>query len=98
MEKHVQLTWLSGRGNTCHKQLQRSFRRRQLERYEILPGIQPLGTKARVDFQVKVWLKGANDPFLLERAVVICEFGPYMPSIKGDWGVNPVSVLRMGQA
>lgn len=25
---------------------------------------------------------------------VICETGPYQPDPSGDWGVNPVSVLR----
>jgi hypothetical protein len=98
MEKHVQLTWLDGRGNTCHEQLRRLFMHRQLESFEILEGIPGLNSNARIDFRVKVQFRGNNVPLILERAVVICEYGPYLPSEKGEWGVNPASVLRMGKA
>jgi hypothetical protein len=30
----------------------------------------------------------------LKRAMLICETAPYQPSIEGEWGVNPISLLR----
>jgi hypothetical protein len=49
---------------------------------------------SKVMYDVKVTLKfdtGSKQKRLIR---VICEKGPMKPSTKGDWGVNPVSMLR----
>jgi hypothetical protein len=93
MENHIQLTWMNGRGDKLHEHLQRMFSRRPLAKYEIIESNHT--AECRIDFRVNVWMNGSKTPKTIEKAVVICEFGPYEPSLKGDWGVNPVSMLRI---
>lgn len=47
-----------------------------------------------VRYEIKVKLTFASGNSSIRVANMICETGPYQPAPYGQWGVNPVSILR----
>lgn len=47
--------------------------------------------------EVPVIVKTANHGRQVLRPYLICETAPFCPSLIGEWGVNPVSCLRIGE-
>lgn len=61
-----------------------------------------IGTKSVGETTVEVIMRVTVDDFKSNRKItkrmlmnVICEEDTYTPSLKGKWGVNPVSCLRL---
>ena len=104
---HCQLTWK--KNNTKNKLAY--YQQIKISNYEIgevekIKNGEAL--KIRVDFDFKVLLKPGvkwmnwkgevidNTPKRMYSIVtLICEKAPYTPDLKGKWGVNPISFMKM---
>jgi len=85
--KHCQITWKS---NNSKKILQ-SLVDMELVNYDVL--LYEKVTDVAIKFIVSLEFRQAGK--FVAYPMVICEKSPYEPSLKGTWGVNPISILRM---
>jgi len=92
MFRYTQKTWQSKEGN-WPPLLMGWFGPKELVTYKIVKEKKISSTCIDVFIKVSYFfgpeLRKSNTI-----ARVICELSPYRPSIEGEWGVNPVGVLR----
>ena len=88
MAKYTQLTWRSNHENNIGW-LESWFWEKNLKKWEITK-IEFVGDACRdvyIDIDYGKEIKKI-------KARILCEDAPYKPSIKGTWGVNPISCLK----
>jgi len=88
MVRYTQLTWRSNHENNAQL-LGIWFGLKNLEKWEITK-IEFVGDACR-DVFINI---DYGKVIKKIKARVICEIGPYKPSIEGNWGVNPISCLK----
>jgi len=92
MFKYTQKTWQSKEGNNPPL-LMDWLGPRKLTKTEII-GVNKISDSC-VDVTLKIgYLFISNLKEVKIKARIICEIEPYKPSKDGEWGVNPVSILR----
>jgi len=87
MENYIQKTWLDGPKTMDLKEV---FGIINVKSWKILKSVK-VGQACK-DMIVNVIFNKSNKRKL--RIRMICETAPYTPDLAGDWGVNPISVLR----
>lgn len=61
----------------------------KLKEFTILEGVSD--TPCVTDFEVELLVKRAKKT---AKARLVCEKAPFKPSEQGEWGVNPISLLK----
>ena len=89
MAKYSQLTWKSYSNENNARRLKDWFGLKNLTKWEITK-IGFVGDACR-DVFVDINYESRKRKI---KARLVCETGPYEPSIKGKWGVNPISCLK----
>lgn len=89
MVKYSQLTWRGYSDENNAHRLEDWFGLKNLTKWEITK-IEFVGDACR-DVFVDINYENRKRKI---RARVVCETEPYKPSIKGKWGVNPISCLK----
>lgn len=89
-EKYIQKTWLSSSHEDEFKNMFGGF---ELVDFYIYGKEVVTDCREEVDFRVDVLIRGKVKS-LYGKVNTICELAPYEPSAEGQWGVNPISLLR----
>ena len=84
-----QYTWRESYGR---QRLKEMFKPLQLDEYEVNSNL----IKGDCMVEVYCWYVINGQP-KRGKMRVICETAPYAPSLEGEWGVNPISVLKMAE-
>jgi hypothetical protein len=89
-EKYIQKTWLSHSHENEFKNMFGGF---ELTDFYIYDKETITDCREEVDFRVDVLFKGKIRS-LYGKVNTIRENAPYEPSPDGEWGINPISLLR----
>jgi len=94
MFENSQITWRSRGRNKGIDRLKGWFYLKDLTTFKILKTEKISDTCVDVTLRISYLFYISNLKETKIRARVICETEPYHPSKDGEWGVNPVSILR----
>lgn len=89
-EKYIQKTWLS---NSHENEFEKMFGNLKLTDFYIYDKKIVTDCRHEVSFRVNM-IFGGKEVTRYGNANTICETGKYAPNPEGDWGVNPISLLR----
>jgi hypothetical protein len=89
-EKYIQKTWLS---NSHENEFKKMFGWFELTGFYIYDKEIVTDCRHEVRFRVEMIFKNKQIT-RYGNANTICETGKYAPDPKGQWGVNPISLLR----
>ena len=94
MFENSQITWRIRGRNKGIDLLKGWFYLKDLTTFKILKTEKISDTCVNVTLRISYLYYISNLKEVKIRARVICETEPYKPSKDGEWGVNPVSILR----
>ena len=90
INKYIQKTWLNNEGKDGFKKM---FGMIEATDYYIYDKEIITDCREEVDFRLDIIFRG-KEVSMYGKANTICEIDSYQPSPKGQWGVNPISILR----
>ena len=90
INKYIQKTWLNNEGKDGFKNM---FGMIEVINYYIYDKEIITDCREEVDFRLDIIFRG-KEVSMYGKANTICEIDSYQPSPKGQWGVNPISILR----
>lgn len=93
MLKYTQKTWRS-RENNSIETLKNWFYLKDLLTFKVLKINQISESCIDILLSIRYIFVDSDLKEAKVRARVICETGPYKPSKDGEWGVNPIGILR----
>jgi hypothetical protein len=92
---HCQLTW---KKNNSKNRLA-FYQQIKVSNFEIKESEFTNGTgtaiKARVEYDYRALESKSKVKRMYSIVMLICEKEPYTPDVKGKWGVNPISFMKM---
>jgi len=90
VDKYLQKSWLK---NSRDKEFKKMFSSFEVVDFNIMDKEIITDCREEVDFRVDMIFRNKQIS-RYGKANTIREEAPYKPSIKGEWGVNPISLLR----
>ena len=90
VNKYIQKTWLT---NSQKDEFEKGLGHLELKDYHIYDKEVITDCREEIDFRADILFKGKIKN-MYGKVNVICENAPYQPNPKGEWGINPISLLR----